>query len=92
VEAGHIGPHNKFTSAELREFLCVTEVLAVHHSEYNVDKLKSKNKTKKMYKRWNAMEKYTVMLAIARTGSKETAKLLPCVENRTDNQVICEIL
>lgn len=87
VEAGHVAPHNKFTSAELKEFLCATEVVALQHGEYNVDKLKSKNKTKKMYKRWNAMEKYTVMLAIARTGSKEIAKLLPCVKNRTDNQV-----
>lgn len=87
VEAGHVGPHNKFTSAELRDFLSVTEVLAQQHGEYNVEKLKNKNKSKKMYKRWNAMEKYTVMLAIARTGSKEVSKLLSSVENRTENQV-----
>lgn len=87
VEAGHIAPHNKFTSAELRDFLCATEVLAQQHGEYNVEKLKSKHKTKKTYKRWNSMEKYTVMLAIARSGSKEVSKVLASVENRTENQV-----
>jgi hypothetical protein len=52
-----------------------------------MEKLRNKDKIKKVYRRWNANEKYSIMIAIAKTGSKETSRLLGCVENRSENQV-----
>ena len=62
-------------------------MLAAHHNKYNMDKVKNTNKTKKVYQRWNSMEKYTVMLAIAQSGNRDVGNIVNVLENRTENQV-----
>ena len=87
VEQAHISPNYKLNSTELAQYNCATEVLAAHHNKYNMDKVKNTNKTKKVYQRWNSMEKYTVMLAIAQSGNRDVGNIVNVLENRTENQV-----
>ena len=61
-QLSHIQPNVKLNNKELSEFLIATELLAKHHAQYNIDKFKNKNVKKKTYRKWSAMEKYTVML------------------------------
>ena len=87
TQYSHIQPNHKLTPKELSEFYNATELLAKQHSHYNIDKVKNKNIKTKTYRKWSAMEKYTVMLAIARTGEKDVKKLIKYVKDRSLLQV-----
>ena len=87
MELGHVTPHSGLSPGEVKEFLQATENISKQHSKFNVERLKNKHKHKKVYKRWNETEKYTVMLAIASSGSKDINLLRRLVEGRSENQV-----